>query len=193
MNLFSFFKRDEKSTNNYSEKIIQIGIDFGTPITKVCYRFDDRSRLLKFKGINKTRFFSKIFFDKEGNLFTPLDKKPKNTSEIDYIKMRLARNIIINQYPCAHWLVGHSSLTIKQISDFTNLEVKIIDDIADGKIVNSDTEYNPTDQINGCVTKQEINEAEKNPQKTLEGELFMPFKSINSNFDISLSFISQLL
>ena len=39
MSFFSIFQNHNKSNADKEEKIIQIGIDFGTSITKVCYRF----------------------------------------------------------------------------------------------------------------------------------------------------------
>ena len=53
MSIFSIFQNQNKSSLEKEQKIIQIGIDFGTSMTKVCYRFDDRSYLLEFDKIKE--------------------------------------------------------------------------------------------------------------------------------------------
>jgi hypothetical protein len=75
---------------------INLGVDFGTAFTKVCYRIVGREivGLVPF-GIpaedgEPTMLPSKVWIDTTGRLFSPFDSPPRDAQEVQYFKMHLA-------------------------------------------------------------------------------------------------------
>ena len=165
-----------------------IGIDFGTSITKVCFRYKDLSSIIYFDKSNKksTIFYSEIYQDNLNKIYSPFNSRPENCLTIDYLKMRLARELMIDSFPAAFWLYKNTVLTLKQIAEFCKLDLNIIEKIDndDPEIINPNSDYNPI--TNQCLTKLAIEEAEKNPNNILKGSFYMPFKKLNTEYNISL-------
>ena len=66
----------------------------------------------------------------------------------------------------AVWLVDNTSLTFKQIADFCGVHELEIQGIADGEVANGIVGKNPI--LMGQLTKEMIQECEKDPNKELE-------------------------
>ena len=165
---------------------VHIGIDFGTSIVKVCYFYNESIEALVFDNLNNNIIdkilFSKIYVDNNNNLYTPFESKPHDCWTINYPKMRLARDLLINQLPTAFWL-HDAGLTLQQISDFCNLDYNIVKKIDDDEIPNPQK----IDPIKHKILfKHEIDKAVKDPSYRLKGHFHMPFKKIPAKYDIRI-------
>jgi hypothetical protein len=75
---------------------INLGVDFGTVFTKVCYRIVGRDivGLVPFnipaEDGEPTTLPSKVWVDTGGRLFSPFDSPPQDSHEIKFFKMHLA-------------------------------------------------------------------------------------------------------
>ena len=69
----------------------------------------------------------------------------------------------------AVWLVENTSLTFQQIANFCNLHEIEVQGIADGEVAKGIVGYNPI--IANQLTKDEINEASKDPNRELSLKL----------------------
>ncbi len=66
----------------------------------------------------------------------------------------------------AVWLVENTTLTFKQIAEFCNLHELEIKGIADGDVAKGIKAYNPI--LAGQLSREEIEECSKNPEKKLK-------------------------
>lgn len=164
---------------------VHIGIDFGTSITKVVFRYKDKSSIIYFRR-EATIFKSETYIDNFDLLYSPFDKRPKDCFVFDYLKMRLARTLNIEELPCAFWLHKNTSLTLKQIAEFCNINIDIVQQIDsdDVNLKNPNPKFNP--KTLKILTEEDISNAEKNPNNELKGAFYMPFKKINPKYDIEL-------
>ena len=65
----------------------------------------------------------------------------------------------------AVWLVENTTLTFKQIADFSKLHEVEIQGIADGEVAKGIKAYNPI--ISGQLTREEINLSSEDPTRPL--------------------------
>ena len=76
----------------------------------------------------------------------------------------------------AVWLIDNTSLTFKQISDFTGLHPLEVEGIADGDVAGGIRGADPI--ANGQVSREEIEKAEKDPDYAMKPETFETAESI---------------
>lgn len=76
------------------------------------------------------------------------------------------KRIITSPKATAVWLLDNTSLTFKQIADFCHMHTVEIRSIADGIMSGGVKPKNPI--LTGELTKEQILECEKNPNKALE-------------------------